>query len=289
MGGREYGEVASSLCISTMNRILKEHFPETLRGRRLADQPRLAMVLRHLVDRWVRDMNVAVRNLGSKDKQYREMGTTVAMIFHQEDYVVVAHVGDSRVYRVRQRKMEPVTNDHSLVNEQLKHKLITPEEAAKSRLRNILIRAVGPSPTVQPDVTVHDAVVDDLYLLCSDGLSDLVTDAEIEQVVNDTAGDLSETIDVLIALANARGGKDNITVVLARVDEPREDIETQPLEHESCELADDSVEAEEISLILPACDLIPEHLLQAAEAAARHTDAANAAPTGSEPGPAAAG
>lgn len=216
MGGRDFGEVASSLCVSTLKTTFKRYFPESLRGLRLADEAPLEDVIRHTFDAWVRDMNGAVYDLGSLDHKYRDMGTTVALLYHQEDFVAVAHVGDSRVYRIRGATMEQVTEDHSFVNSQLKLKLITPEEAANSAHKNIITRAVGVRGHVQPDVSVHRCEPGDLYLLCSDGLSDMVPDDAILAALDSVDRDLERGVDVLVDLANENGGRDNITVLLAR-------------------------------------------------------------------------
>jgi protein phosphatase len=218
MGGRDFGEVASSLCVSTLNKSFKKYFPETLRGHAMRDDEIIANVVRQTLDTWVRDMNVVVYEFGSLDHRYREMGTTLALVFHQEDYIAVAHVGDSRVYRVRDGRIEQITEDHSFVNAQLRAGLITEEEALHSQHKNIITRAIGTRAAVKADVAVHPAEAGDIYLLCSDGLSDLVEGHEMLATLYDEGMDLERGVQALIDLANARGGKDNITVVLGRLD-----------------------------------------------------------------------
>ncbi|HEU4394055.1 MAG TPA: protein phosphatase 2C domain-containing protein [Planctomycetota bacterium] len=219
MGGRDFGEVASSLCVSSFNTYFRKHFPETFRGRPWDGKGLMEDLLRVLFDGWVREVNTAVFNFGMVDSRYREMGTTLAFLYHQEDFVVTVHVGDSRVYRRRAGEMKQVTDDHSFINSQLKAKLITPEEAALSSHKNIITRAIGTRPYVKPEVRFHDAAVGDVYLLCSDGLSDLVSSDDMSRALERNGTDLSRALDELVDLANERGGKDNITVVLARVDE----------------------------------------------------------------------
>ena len=220
MGGRDFGEVASSLCVSTLNKTFKKYFPETLRGRALAGDEVLGNVVRQTIDTWVRDMNGVVWDFGSLDTRYREMGTTLALVFHEEDYIAVAHVGDSRVYRIRDGVIEQITEDHSFVNAQLRAGLITPAEALHSQHKNIITRAIGTRAVVKADVAVHPAEEGDLYLLCSDGLSDLADDGDILATMKHEDMDLERSVQALIDLANSRGGKDNITVVLARLDPP---------------------------------------------------------------------
>lgn len=218
MGGRDFGEVASSLCVSTLNSNLHKYFPRSLGARRLADGPHVGDVLVQAFDGWIRDVNTIVYEFGSLDHRYREMGTTLALLYQQSDFVVLAHVGDSRIYRVRGGRCEQVTDDHSFVNAQVKIGLITREEAERSQHRNIITRSIGTRAAVKPDVSVHPAVAGDVYLLCSDGLSDLVEAAEMAEIVGRDGGTLRAAVDALVDLANERGGTDNITVILARIE-----------------------------------------------------------------------
>jgi protein phosphatase len=219
MGGRDFGEVASSLCVSSFNTYFRKNFPESFRGRPRGHDGLMEDLLRVLFDGWVREVNNAVYNFGMVDARYREMGTTLAFLYHQEDFVGLVHVGDSRVYRLRGTVMKQVTEDHSFINSQLKAKLITPEEAALSSHKNIITRAIGTRPAVKPEVQFHETMAGDVYLLCSDGLSDLVSSDDMAQALLRNGTNLHRAVDEMVDLANERGGKDNITVVLARVDE----------------------------------------------------------------------
>lgn len=219
MGGRDFGEVASSLAVSSFNTYFKKHFPETFRGRPRGADGLMDDLLRVLFDGWVREVNNAVYNFGMVDARYREMGTTLAFLYHQEDFVALVHVGDSRIYRWREGGMKQVSEDHSFINSQLKAKLITPEEAALSSHKNIITRAIGTRPCVKPEVQFLEARAGDVFLLCSDGLSDLVSSDDMSQALARNGKDLRRAVDEMVDLANERGGKDNITVVLARVEE----------------------------------------------------------------------
>ncbi len=218
MGGRDFGEVASSLFVSSLNADMKKYFPESLRNRSRDDASGVVHHLVALFDHWFRDINEAVFNWGDLDRKYREMGTTVAVLYHQNDFAIAGHVGDSRIYRMRDGRIEQITEDHSFINTQLKAKLITPEEALRSTHKNIITRAIGTRVTVKPTLVVHSAQPGDIFLLCSDGLSDLVPEELMREILMTTAQEsLEAATDRLVTEANERGGKDNITVVLGKV------------------------------------------------------------------------
>ncbi len=216
MGGRDFGEVASSLAVSTLNSQVKKYLPESFRRSRMVDDPDGRALVIDLFDVWIRDINRAVFFFGDESK-YTEMGTTIAFFCHLAGgFAVFGHVGDSRVYRIRDDAIELLTEDHSFINAQLRSNLITPEQAARSRQKNIITRAIGTRPDVKPDIATTTVVPGDRYLLCSDGLSDLVEDAVILDLVRGTPND-EAAVQALVDAANDRGGKDNITVVLGRV------------------------------------------------------------------------
>jgi protein phosphatase len=216
MGGRDHGEVASSLAVSTLNSQVKKFLPRSYRRARGADDPEVPGMLVDLFDRWIRDINRAVFDFGGTSGPYGEMGTTIAFLCVLGSLAVYGHVGDSRIYRLRDGRLEQLTEDHTFVNAQLKANLITPEEALASRHRNIIIRAIGTRPDVKPDVGTVTVLPGDVFVLCSDGLTDMVEEAVIVDTIVGS-GDDEAAADRLIAAANAGGGRDNITVILARV------------------------------------------------------------------------
>lgn len=217
MGGREFGEVASSLCVSTLNSHLHKFFPKSLEGRRLTDGAAVTDVIASWFDGWIRDVNTVVYEFGALDMKYREMGTTLVLLYQQNDFVVLAHVGDSRIYRIRGGEATQLTEDHSFVNSQVKVGAITRAQAETSQHRNIITRSIGTRATVKPDVAVHPAVAGDLYVLCTDGLSDLVEAHEMAEIAAH-GPTLRASVEALVDLANQRGGIDNIAVVLARIE-----------------------------------------------------------------------
>ncbi|MEN8150008.1 MAG: protein phosphatase 2C domain-containing protein [Planctomycetota bacterium] len=233
MGGRDFGEVASSLFVSSFKANVKKYMPDSYRDRTRDDGSGAAHHLITLFDGWIRDVNEAVSTWGGSDGKYQEMGTTVAILYQQTDFAVVGHVGDSRVYRFRDGALELLTEDHSFINTQLKARLITPEEALTSNHRNIITRAIGTRFCVKPTLSARSARPGDVFLLCSDGLSDLVPDPRIEELMALYREDQEAAVDALVDEANNAGGKDNITVVLGRVSEDGAAEADAPVEDEA--------------------------------------------------------
>ena len=159
--------------------------------------------------------NVRIFETASATPKYRGMGTTIVTVHFVERSVYVGHVGDSRVYRYRDGKLELMTEDHSLLNDYLKAKKLSPEEIENFPHKNVIVRALGMKDTVQVDVGRSEPQDGDTFLLCSDGLSGMVPDTEMEAVLGSTP-DLEEACTKLIELANAAGGNDNVTCILAR-------------------------------------------------------------------------
>jgi protein phosphatase len=144
------------------------------------------------------------------------MGTTVVAVGFFDNQLSVAHVGDSRLYRLREDHLEQVTSDHSLLQELIDKGFYTPEEARKSLNKNLVTRAIGIEDTVAPDFQEEFVKPGDIYLLCSDGLSDQVDDNEIAAILKSKGSDLDDAGRVLVGKANEYGGRDNISVILAR-------------------------------------------------------------------------
>jgi protein phosphatase len=168
------------------------------------------------MDICVDNANRAIFNAANSNPQYAGMGTTLVVGVFRESRLLVGHVGDSRAYRLRASRLTQITHDHSLLQEQIDSGLITPEQAAFSANKNLVTRAVGVEDTVLLETHLHDVMPGDTYLLCSDGLSDMLDDESIAQLLMG-AETLPEAASALIDAANDAGGKDNISVVLARV------------------------------------------------------------------------
>lgn len=207
MGGHLGGEVASSIVI----RVLEEEFSKyPLNGEPPTD---VAFRLAEAVKR----ANLEIYTRGCADTRLRNMGTTVVAALLHQGKLIYASVGDSRIYRLREGKLEQLTEDHSWVGELRKRNLISSEDARHHPLRNIITRALGMEDTVMVDTNAADAKPGDVYVLCTDGLTDLVEDAAIARIAQQDPNDLQAVINRLVSAANALGGIDNITVGLYRI------------------------------------------------------------------------
>jgi len=208
MGGYNAGEVASSMATS---------FIRTELGRWLLEAGSAAgdAEVRRAMDICVDNANRAIFNAANSNPQYAGMGTTLVVAVFREGHVLVGHVGDSRAYRLRGGRLQQISRDHSLLQEQIDAGLITPEQAAFSANKNLVTRAVGVEDTVLLETHVHEIQPGDLYLLCSDGLSDMLSDTSIAQIMA-APGALDGCCQALIDAANDAGGKDNISVILVR-------------------------------------------------------------------------
>jgi PPM family protein phosphatase len=167
------------------------------------------------MDICVDNANRAIFNAANSNPQYAGMGTTLVVAAFRSNNLIVGHVGDSRAYRLRAGKLQQITRDHSLLQEQIDAGLITPEQAAFSANKNLVTRAVGVEDTVLLESHAHDMQPGDLILMCSDGLSDMLSDATITQILLAQAA-LDGAAQALIGAANDAGGKDNISVILVR-------------------------------------------------------------------------
>jgi len=196
MGGAQAGEVASKLAAAALE--------DTDPGR-ITGPERVASL--------IQEANRRVHERSSIDPATSGMGTTMTVALVEDGGVVIGHVGDSRAYLVRDRQIEQITEDHSLVNELLKTGRLSPEEAETHPQRSVITRAVGTDPDVDVDSFVVDTRDGDVFLICSDGLTDMVADDQILDVVEHNLGDLERAAKQLVAAANRGGGEDNITVV----------------------------------------------------------------------------
>jgi PPM family protein phosphatase len=216
MGGYKAGEVASAIAAKAVLDIVRGDvaLPPSTRHDVDGDLSLSAEAL--LVRDSIIDANSHIYRTATEVPQCQGMGTTIAAVYFHDNTAIIAHVGDSRVYRFRDDDLSQVTNDHSLVQELIDRGFFTPEEAEANTPKNLVTRALGIDAAVEVDVKQEATRPGDIYLLCSDGLNDMVDDEEIRLTLSKYSGNLVEAAHELVRLANESGGKDNISVVLAR-------------------------------------------------------------------------
>ena len=217
MGGHSSGEVASQIAVEGISNFFKATkqdseitWPYKMDKNRPYDENRFIMSIKLA--------NLRIHEAAQREARYRGMGTTVAGMVFVEGHVLTAHVGDSRVYLIRQGKISQITEDHSLLNDYIKAKKLTAEEIEAFPHKNVIVRALGMKDTVLVDLSRQVIEVGDLLLGCSDGLNGMITDDEMLKILLAAGDDLKKGCSDLIAAANANGGVDNVTVTLARID-----------------------------------------------------------------------
>jgi protein phosphatase len=216
MGGHASGEVASKLAVDTV----VGHFRSTANEQTITWPYKVDRDLRADTNRMITSImlaNLEIYERAQSDRNCKGMGTTVVAVCFLDDTAIIGHVGDSRVYRHRARELTQLTEDHSLINDYIKMKRVTAEEAENWPHKNVIVRALGMKENVQVDILTESPRVGDCYLLCSDGLCGMITDDQIAHIIRDTP-DLDKAVERLIQAANEEGGVDNISAVLARIE-----------------------------------------------------------------------
>ena len=218
MGGYNAGEVASGMAA----RIIVEGLTHAWRGL-TENKPALANgieIAGNSIQQQVERANWAIFEKAQNEPQCAGMGTTLVAGLFYDNQLTVGHIGDSRMYRLRGEVLEQITKDHSLLQEQVDGGLISKEDARKSRNKNLLTRALGIDPKVEAEIHSHDVLPGDTYLVCSDGLNDMVEDEEIRLTLLALQSNLALAAEQLVMSANDNGGRDNISVVLVRILQP---------------------------------------------------------------------
>ena len=211
MGGYNAGEIASGMATT---------FIKSELGRWLSQAGRHANAreVRRAMEICVDNANHSIFNAANSNPQYSGMGTTLVLGVFQDVRLMLGHIGDSRCYRLRGTEFAQITKDHSLLQEQMDAGLITPEQAATSSNKNLVTRALGVEDAVLLEVNEHRVEPGDIYLMCSDGLSDMVDDEGIAKILG-TDTPLEQKVAQLIDAANANGGRDNISVLVVQATE----------------------------------------------------------------------
>ena len=217
MGGYNAGEVASGIAVQTITDLAAEG---AMREERNEIDPhtglmRQTIVLRDAVAR----ANKIIYQTAQSQTHCEGMGTTLVASMFYDNKISIAHVGDSRAYRLRNEKFEQLTMDHSLLQELVDRGFYSEEEAQRSTNRNYVTRALGVEPTVEVEVQEYEVLPEDIYLLCSDGLPDMVEDEDIHLTISTFNASLDVVGQQLVQLANEHGGRDNVSVMLAQVND----------------------------------------------------------------------
>jgi len=217
MGGYNAGEVASGIAVELIREEVRKAVAE------VEPPPRDDHAVTARAERILREQstraNASIFQSAQNQPQYAGMGTTLVAVLFAENRVSVAHIGDSRLYRLRGDSFEQVTRDHSLLQEQIDSGMISKEDARHSMNKNLVTRALGVDPEVETEIHTYEVLPGDIYLLCSDGLSDMIPEDEIHGTIETLKANLQLAADQLVQTANDYGGRDNISVVLVRVND----------------------------------------------------------------------
>ena len=207
MGGHNAGEVASDLAIQSVKRAMYDLLAPEVVESEVVD-------FNNAMYDAIVFANQEIYEQSQERPECAGMGTTLVVALVQSNKAIIANVGDSRMYYLRNGELKQITTDHSLVQEMVDGGFLTEDEAQKSVSRNLITRALGIADDVDVDIHEHELSVGDVFLMCSDGLTDLVTDDEISTILNENMGDLDMAAQKLVNSANDKGGKDNTSVII---------------------------------------------------------------------------
>ncbi len=215
MGGHACGEVASKIAVESV----EEHYVRTNEESSPTWPLRLPQwqIERDRMTTAIKLANMKIWGTSQADADKRGMGCTIEALFFSQGRFYIGHVGDSRVYRIRAAQISQLTEDHSLFNDYRRMREMAGEDEANFPHKNVVVRALGMTEHVYVDVIVDDYQANDVYVVCTDGLSGMISDRQIQDVVG-TTENLDNASNTLVKLANEAGGKDNITAVLARIE-----------------------------------------------------------------------
>jgi protein phosphatase len=215
MGGYNAGEVASGMATTVLTtelrQLLEDHAPHEV------DPKSGQKAALKMLQQQIAKANSSIYQASQSQPQYAGMGTTLVVALFYDDKVMVAHIGDSRLYRMRGDEFTQMSKDHSLLQEQIDAGMLTKQQAKHSSNKNLVTRALGIDPAVEPEIHEYDTRVGDIYLLCSDGLSDMVSDEDIGMALQALGANLNLAVQQLVQMANDNGGRDNVSVILIKI------------------------------------------------------------------------
>jgi protein phosphatase len=215
MGGYNAGEVASGMATTVITTEIQQLLAKVKPYD--VDPVSNKIIAGELVREQVMKANATIYHAAQSQPQYAGMGTTLVVCLFYDNKALVAHLGDSRLYRMRDGALKQITRDHSLLQEQIDSGLITAEQAKQAQHKNLVTKALGIDPTVEPEIREYETRPGDIYLLCSDGLCDMVEDDDISMTLEALGANLKLAAQQLVQMANDNGGKDNVSVILVRV------------------------------------------------------------------------
>jgi len=215
MGGYNAGEVASGMATTVLTtelrQLLQEHAPHEV------DPQTGEKTAVKMLQQQIAKANASIYQASQSQRQYAGMGTTLVVALFYDNKVMAAHIGDSRLYRMRGDEFGQLSKDHSLLQEQIDAGMLTKEQAKGSSNKNLVTRAVGIDPAVEAEIHEYDTKPGDIYLLCSDGLSDMVSDEDIGMTLRALGANLNLAVQQLVQMANDNGGRDNVSVILVKI------------------------------------------------------------------------
>jgi protein phosphatase len=215
MGGYNAGEVASGMATTVITTEIQQLLAKVKPYD--VDPVSNKIIAGELVREQVMKANATIYHAAQSQPQYAGMGTTLVVCLFYDNKALVAHLGDSRLYRMRDGALKQITRDHSLLQEQIYSGLISAEQAKHAQHKNLVTKALGIDPTVEPEIREYETRPGDIYLLCSDGLCDMVEDDDISMTLEALGANLKLAAQQLVQMANDNGGKDNVSVILVRV------------------------------------------------------------------------
>ncbi len=215
MGGYNAGEVASGMATMLLSSEMENAFATSL-PHELDEETGQRFARRCLLEK-IAVANAAIYHTAESQPQYAGMGTTLVAALFCDNQLTVAHIGDSRLYRLRGEEFSLLTRDHSFLQEQIDSGVLSVEEARFSQNKNLVTRALGVDPDVVAEIQDYDVQPGDIYLLCSDGLNDMVEDEEIQLTLHMLSANLELAATQLVQMANDNGGRDNVSVILVKV------------------------------------------------------------------------
>ena len=215
MGGYNAGEVASGMATTVITTEIQQLLGKVQPYQ--IDEETKAPVAGRMIREQVLKANTSIYQAAQSQPQSAGMGSTLVVCLFYDDKMTVGHLGDSRLYMLRDGKFSQVTRDHSLLQEQIDSGIITADQAKHAQHKNLVTKALGIGPTVEPEVREYATRPGDIYLLCSDGLCDMVDDEDMGMTLQALGGNLKLAAQQLVQMANDNGGKDNVSVILVRV------------------------------------------------------------------------